>query len=124
MVFFRSSIEERTVSPNPNLTNGESPPPKEIPDMSSATFVSVVGFQSIVFNFSRSEHGQSLQFANLLPMLRVIAFGGTLLSSGGRPFCKFGYFRVGSFCVCRMYIFLFLFSPLSYLAFRAAISSL
>ncbi|TRY79132.1 hypothetical protein TCAL_09043 [Tigriopus californicus] len=35
--------EERTVSPNPNLTNGESPPPKEIPDMSSATFVSVGG---------------------------------------------------------------------------------
>ncbi len=29
-------------SKNPNLTNGESPPPKEIPDMSSATFVSVV----------------------------------------------------------------------------------
>ncbi len=31
-----------SVSGNPNLTNGESPPPKEVPDMSSATFVTVV----------------------------------------------------------------------------------
>ena len=33
---------EDTSGKNPNLTNGESPPPKEVPDMSSATFVSVV----------------------------------------------------------------------------------
>ncbi len=37
---------------NPNLTNGESPPPKEVPDMSSATFVSVVSFPDCVFRAS------------------------------------------------------------------------
>jgi len=35
-------------SKNPNLTNGESPPPKEVPDMSSATFVSVVRNQPFI----------------------------------------------------------------------------
>lgn len=44
---------------NPNLTNGESPPPKEVPDMSSATFVSVGGDKlTLALGIMPSSNGQ------------------------------------------------------------------
>eukprot|EP00095_Tigriopus_kingsejongensis_P010206 snap_masked-scaffold704_size109063-processed-gene-0.4 protein:Tk10206 transcript:snap_masked-scaffold704_size109063-processed-gene-0.4-mRNA-1 annotation:"band -like protein 5" len=61
-----SSPEERMVSPNPNLTNGESPPPKEIPDMSSATFVSVGGDKlTLALGSSPSSTSPSSKASNL-----------------------------------------------------------
>ena len=50
----RLASPSSSTSANPNLTNGESPPPKEVPDMSSATFVSVVSFLNYVFRASLS----------------------------------------------------------------------
>jgi len=47
------------VDVNPNLTNGESPPPKEVPDMSSATFVSVGGDKlTLALGIMPSSNGQ------------------------------------------------------------------